>query len=68
MTAINQDHIKSAVLDVLKEHPELIAEALKEYIGSQERPNETKEERRERMRKLIQTDFDQFDDVFKALA
>lgn len=72
MTAItisNPEQLKEVVLNVLKEHPEILKAAIKEILlPDAESSTETPEARRERMRAMIQGDFDQYEEVFKALA
>ena len=64
----DQTQLKSLLLDLLQQRPELVKEAIVEYTTRVPDEAETSEARRERMRRLIQLDFDQYEEVFKALA
>lgn len=69
MTAItisDPQQLKEVVLDVLKENPDILKAAIKELLEpiAEEAPGA----RKERMRALIQQDFDRYEEVFKALA
>lgn len=69
MTAItisDPQQLKKVVLDVLKENPDILKAAIKELLEPND--EETPEARKERMRALIQQDFDSYENVFKALA
>jgi len=61
--------LKEVVLNVLRENPEILKAAIQELLTPiAEETTESPEARRERMRALIQEDFDQYEGVFKALA
>lgn len=66
ITISDPQHLKDAILDILKENPDILKAAVQEFLS----PNakETSDARRERMRALIQQDFDRYEDVFKSLA
>ncbi|MFK8160832.1 MAG: hypothetical protein AB8H12_00075 [Lewinella sp.] len=69
VTISDPNQLKEVVLDVLRENPELLKAAVKELLAPKGDPEaETPEARKERMRALIQDDFDRYEDVFKALA
>jgi hypothetical protein len=63
ITVSNPKQLKDIVLDVLRK---ILKAAIKELLAPEE--DETAEARRERMRALIQEDFDRHEVVFKALA
>ncbi|MBC6992720.1 hypothetical protein QWY85_14945 [Neolewinella lacunae] len=66
---LSADQLKEVVLTIFREHPELIKHAVMEIL--EQNPASATEDaaaRRERMRALIQEDFDQYDSTFKALA
>jgi hypothetical protein len=68
MTAItisDPQQLKEVVLDVLKENPDILIAAIKELLEPAKK--ESHEEHKERMRALIQEDFDRYENVFKAL-
>lgn len=65
MTAIDKSVMKEAIKEFLLENPSLVKQALKEYIDQAE---ESPEQRTMRIKQLIQADFDEFEDTFKALA
>ena len=69
-TPFDMKQLESVVLKVLRENPDIVKAAITDMIGPVEQTvtTETAEQRRERMRKLIAKDFDQYDETFKALA
>ena len=69
VAAPSPDQLKDAVLNVLKENPDILKEAIKQLLTSgNDQVEESAEARKLRMRALIQEDFDQYEEVFKALA
>jgi len=66
---IDRDSLKLLIKEILKEDISLFKEAIKELlIENQIITSETNENRRKRLEKFIEQDFDKYDDVFKALA
>jgi len=58
--------LKKVVEEILIKDKSILKEVINEIF--EETPRETKEERLKRMEKLIDKDFDKYDEVFKALA
>lgn len=58
--------LKAVIKEVLLEDKTILKEVFKEIFDGN--PTETMEERLKRMDKLIDEDFDKYDEVFKALA
>lgn len=57
--------LKEVVLDVLKENPDILKAAIRELLEPAK--EESPEEYKERVRALIQEDFNRYEGVFKAL-
>lgn len=69
VTISDPDQLKEVVLEVLRQNPDLLKSAIEEFMTSKTNESaETPDARKERMRALIQEDFDRYEDVFKALA
>lgn len=69
VTISDPDQLKEIILEVLRQNPDLLKSAVKEFLLSETTSStETPDARKERMRALIQEDFDRYEDVFKALA
>jgi len=63
--------LKSIVREILREEPDLLKEIIKEiFVENEIIKTHTDEQakRRKRLEKLIDTTFDEYDEVFKALA
>lgn len=67
-TTINQEDLKTALRELIREEPGIIAEIIRDLANEKASAAESAEERSARMRKLIQMDFDEFEETFKALA
>ncbi|MEM6767878.1 MAG: hypothetical protein AAF655_23290 [Bacteroidota bacterium] len=66
---IDKEVLKSALKEILQEKPELIKEAIREMLASNEgKSSETDVERRKRLEKLLETDFEKYEEVFNALS
>lgn len=63
---VDKTTLKAAIKEILLEDKTILKEVLQEIFV--ESRTETKEERLKRMEKLIDEDFDKYDEVFKALA
>lgn len=62
----NKDLIKKVVKEILMEDKDIIKDVLKEIFA--EKPKETDEEWLKKLNKIIDEDFEEYDEVFKALA
>ncbi|MEL7160811.1 MAG: hypothetical protein AAFN92_08635 [Bacteroidota bacterium] len=61
--------LKEALINILRENPDILKAAVQEILVPENpEEEESPKARRERLRTLIQKDFDRFEDVFKALA
>mgnify|MGYP001800462898 CR=1 FL=1 len=69
MKSIDKEVLKSALKEILREEPGLIKEAIQEMLSNNDPSvSETEVERRNRLEKLLDADFDKYEEVFKALA
>lgn len=66
---IDKDQLKSVIKEVLAEDPALFKSVIKEILmDHQIIVSEDQRARRARVEKMIDEDFDQYDEVFKSLA
>ncbi len=66
---IDKAQLKSVIKEVLAEDPALFKSVLKEILADHQIiVSEDQRERRVRIEKLIDEDFDHYDEVFKSLA
>lgn len=66
---IDKTQLKSVVREILTEEPTLFKSVVREIlIDHQIIVSEDQRERRARIEKMIDEDFDQYDEVFKSLA
>lgn len=66
---IDKTVLKSIIREILLENKSLFKETIKEIlIENQIIVSNEQKERRERLEKMIDNDFEKYDDVFKALA
>lgn len=70
ITVSDPQQLKNIVLDVLRENPEILQVAIKELLDGKasKKTVEAPNSRKEKMRALIQEDFDKYEGVFNALA
>lgn len=61
---VDRSLLKSVLIEILKEQPHLLKSVVKEII--QEKNNDELDEKE--LIKMIDKDFDKYDDVFRALA
>ena len=66
---IDKSQLKSAIKEILTEDPSLFKSVVREILmDHQVIVSEVQAERRAKLEKMIDEDFDQYDDVFKSLA
>ncbi len=64
---VDRDLLKSVLIEILKEQPQLLKSVIQEII--KEKTSQKEEElSEEEIIKLIDKDFEKYDDVFRALA
>lgn len=69
MQDIDKAQLKAAIKEVLTEDPALFKSVIKEVLADHQIiVSDEQGERRARIEKMIDEDFDQYDDVFKSLA
>jgi len=66
---LDRNQLKSIIREILKEDIGLFKDIIKEIlIDNQVITTDEQQQRRARLEKLIDEDFDKYDDVFKSLA
>ena len=66
---LDRKALKSVIKEILKEDVSLFKEALRELlVENQVIASSEQNNRRKRLEKMVNDDFDKYDDVFKALA
>lgn len=66
---INRDQLKSVIKEILTEDPTLFKSVVREILADHQIiVSEEQRDRRAKLEKMIDEDFDQYDEVFKSLA
>ena len=68
MQNTDRDFLKSVIKEMLAEDSTIVKDAIKEIIAEKQSLQDEEKKREDELRVMMNKHFDEFDDVFKALA